>query len=142
MGEYTFQRLEELFDESPVMRATEASASEIENAARSLNCSFHEDYAEFLRHYGGGMVGSYPIFGIHKAHVMGDFYSVVDVTRRFRSQGWPGTLNWYVISMDGGGNPIGVDSEGRVWISDHDAGAVNQIAEHFEEFLDRIALAR
>ena len=32
------------------------------------------------------------------------------------------TDEWAVISMDLGGNPIGLTSTGEVWISDHESG--------------------
>jgi hypothetical protein len=141
MDNDTWTTLERQFKESPIMRATPATDREIGGAQRQLGCSFHEDYVDFLLRYGGAMVGSYPIFGIHRAHVMGkNFYSVVDVTRRFRDDRWPGTSDWYVISMDGSGNPIGVDVHGRVWISDHDQGNISLLAPNFETFLIQNAL--
>ena len=42
---------------------------------------------------------------------------------------------WAVISMDHSGNPIGLDADGKIWISDHDAGAVQVIANNFESYL-------
>ena len=58
---------------------------------------------------------------------------VVDMTRHYRGQRWPGTEGWYVVSGDGGGSPIGMDQEGRVWLSDH--GDVVAFAASFEAFV-------
>jgi hypothetical protein len=141
MREETWALLEGEFTQFPVMRSEPATSQEVAAAAQALCRSFHDDYAEFLRRYGGAMVGSYPIFGLRQAEVMGnDFWSVVDVTRRFQAEGWPGTQDWYIISMDGAGNPIGVSVDGKVWISDHDVGAASVIANSFEDFLLRRCL--
>ncbi len=82
------------------------------------------------------MVGAYPIFGVRQAEVMGnDGWSVEEMTKRFRSEGWDGTADWYIVSMDGAGNPIGISTDGRVWISDHDVGEVSVVASDFETFI-------
>jgi hypothetical protein len=66
--------------------------------------------------------------------------SVVEVTRRFRQKRWPGTDTWLVISIDHAGNPVGMDRAGKVWISDHDAGTVESIANSFEDYLRKRCL--
>jgi hypothetical protein len=65
---------------------------------------------------------------------MGD-ESVVDLTRRFQADGWRGTENWYVISFDGAGNPVGMDRDGHVWLSDHNSGDIVDVAANFEAFV-------
>lgn len=140
MREETWARLEGEFAQFPVMRAEPATSQEVAAAAQALGRNFHDDYAEFLRRYGGATVGSYPVFGIRVAEVMGNRDTVVEMTRRFQAQGWPGTSEWYIISMDGAGNPIGVSQDGKVWISDHDVGEVSVIANDFEDFLVRRCL--
>jgi len=64
-----------------------------------------------------------------------DVESVVDLTNHFRKQQWPGAENWVVFSMDQGGNPIGLDADGRVWLSDRDCCQIVAICQTFEEFL-------
>jgi hypothetical protein len=44
-------------------------------------------------------------------------------------------FEWYVISEDGFGNPIGMAQDGRVMISDHDGGQASLLATEFEYFL-------
>jgi hypothetical protein len=117
-----------------VARAT-PSEEEIAAAAESLGCEFDSEYAAFLKRYGGAMVGSLPVFGLRPVEVMGIVWSVVDVTRRYRDQKWPGTADWYVISEDGFGNPIGIDAHGKVMVSDHDHGDIAMLAANFEVFL-------
>lgn len=111
------------------------SNEEIAAAAESIGCVFDPDYVAFLRRYGGAIVGSLPVFGLRPVEVMGVVWSVVEVTRRYRDQKWPGTADWYVISEDGYGNPIGIDPDGQVMVSDHDHGDIATLAPNFEDFL-------
>jgi hypothetical protein len=57
------------------------------------------------------------------------------VTARFRADKWEPTDEWAVVSMDLAGNPIGLTSEGEVWVSDHDSGETRKVATTFEEFV-------
>lgn len=117
-------------------RATEVpSDEEIAVAETELSCVFDDDYAAFLRRYGGATVGPFPVFGLRPVEAMGEPWSVTEVTRQLREQAWAGTDQWYVISDDGFGNPIGLANDGRVMVSDHDAGQISQVARNFEEFL-------
>jgi SMI1 / KNR4 family (SUKH-1) len=96
-----------------------------------------EDYKEFIRRYGGAIVGPFPIYGLREVEPMGDESTLLEVTKIFRQQPWPGVENWAVISMDHAGNPVGLDAEGKVWISDHDFGAIQLLAPNFEAYLQR-----
>ncbi len=67
--------------------------------------------------------------------------TVVDLTLDFRQQykDWlaPTILDTsYVISMDGGGNPIFIDSLGKVFICYHDSGEIKQLANSFELLIE------
>lgn len=64
----------------------------------------------------------------------------VEVTKRFRQKDWPDADKWAVISMDHAGNPIGLDQVGKVWISDHEEGAVQVLANDFETYLRKKCL--
>ena len=131
------QRLEEYFAKNSILRGNPASEAAISAAERQLGCKFAPEYAEFLRLFGCGVVGPDPVFGIGADAVdaMGSEDDVVTQTKQFRAQHWPGLTDWYVISVDGRGNPIGVGPDGRVRLSDHDVGDVTVIAENFESFL-------
>ncbi len=112
------------------------STAEILIAGQELGVPFPPDYKQFLSQYGGAMVGAYPILGLRPVAVMGDdFWSVVDVTRHFRSQRVPGCDTWVIISYDHAGNPIGFDSEGVIWIHDHDFGGITRLADSFEDYI-------
>jgi hypothetical protein len=130
------ERLREEAKSFPMMFATGVPDFEIEAAENALGCKFAEAYVRFLREFGGAMVGPEPILGLRRADVMGvDAWSVVETTRRFRAHGWAGVDDWYVVSIDGAGNPIGVGLDGAVYISDHHGGGTQKVAGDFEEFL-------
>ncbi len=52
----------------------------------------------------------------------------------------PGTDKWVIISTDYDGNPIGLDAEGKVWISDHDRRVIQLLAPNFEAYLRKWCL--
>ncbi len=142
MKNETWQVLDDLFSRMPSLKAEPVDPSEIAAAAAEIGVPLNSDYAAFVTRYGGAIVGPFRIFGLRKAIPMGkNEASFVEVTKGFRRQGWPGVENWAVISVDHAGNPVGLDEEGKVWISDHDAGAMQIIANDFEDYLRRRCLA-
>ena len=115
--------------------ASPPTPKEINDAQETLDVIFHDDYIEFLLTFGGGMVGSLPVYGLRPVEVFGKSWSVVDVTLRFRRDNWPHTNDSYVISTDGRGNPIGVAPDARLMSYDHDVGDYYEVAEHLEAFI-------
>jgi SMI1/KNR4 family protein SUKH-1 len=137
MRKGTWQALEDLFSEDPILKAEPVKPTEITAAERKIGIPLAEDYKEFIRRYGGAIVGSFPIYGLRRSEPMGDDESsFLEVTKSFRQDHWPGTENWVVISTDFDGNPVGLDAEGNVWISDHDARAIQLLAPNFEGYLN------
>lgn len=61
--------------------------------------------------------------------------SVIAVTERFRADGWPGTEDTLVISMDHAGNAITLDVQGVVHRFDHDSGVTEVLAPSFGDFV-------
>ncbi|MFN3648428.1 MAG: SMI1/KNR4 family protein [Armatimonadota bacterium] len=136
MQKITIDALDRHLERWPIARATEQpTIDEIAQAEAQLGVSFHPDYAEFLRRYGGAVVGGMEIYGLRPVEVMGEPWSVVESTLHARAEGWPGSEDWYVISNDGFGNPIGVARNGWVRLYDHDRGQHAVLAKSFEEFL-------
>jgi hypothetical protein len=80
------------------------------------------------------------VFGLRPVETMGNEWSVLDLNRRYRADGWPGLNDWIVISADHSGNPMGIDPSGRVWLSDHDLGGIAPIADTFEDFIRKHCL--
>lgn len=137
MKSETILALDELFGRMPVLKAGgPVSPQELDDAERRVGVPLPPDYREFVQRYGGAIVGSLPIFGLRNAEAMADRdFSVVDMTKRMRADRWEPTDEWAVISLDLGGNPIGINSAGEVWISDHDFGEVWKLADTFEAFV-------
>lgn len=136
MRKRTWKRLEAQFARFPGSRAEGATNAKISQVELALDRSFDEDYREFLRRYGSAIVGSGPIYGVNPCSFLGESsWSVLEMTKRFRQEGWPGVEDWYIISGDGRGNPIGIDRKGRVWMSDHDVGDIPLIARSFEKYI-------
>jgi hypothetical protein len=137
MNQIIFDRLDQLFVEEPILRASGASPHEIQAAEQTLGVVFSEDYRWFLHMYGGAVVGPYAIYGLSRSELMDEkLWSVVSVTEHFRKQSWPGTAGAYVISMDHAGNPIGIDETGRAVSFDHDAGEMIEVANDFGSYLE------
>jgi cell wall assembly regulator SMI1 len=131
-------KLENEFRKFPILAAQGVTDDVIDLAEIAVGMEFPESYREFLRRYGGAIVGSVPIFGLVRAEPMGDnLWSVVDVTERFRREKWPGVEAWCIVSMDGAGNPVGFDRQGQIWLSDHDTHEVVMMAATFEALLER-----
>jgi hypothetical protein len=128
-------QLEAKFREHPFLAAKEVPLSAVQPLEDFAGFGLPADYKEFVRRFGGAMVGAYPIFGVIEAEVMGDGEIAISVTERFRADGWPGTEDWLVIPVDHAGNPIGIDGSGVVWISDHDTGTVDVLAKSFKEYI-------
>ncbi len=140
MRNQTWQALDDLFSKSPRLRAEEVERAEVIDAEREVGVKLAEDYKEFIRRYGGAMVKARPIYGVRKSIMMGNTDTLEEVTKEFRQQHWPGTEKWAVISTDFDGNPIGLDAEGKVWISDHDRHVIQLLAPNFERYLRKWCL--
>ncbi len=91
-----------------------------------MGVAFDADYRWFVMRYGGTMVGSLAVFGLRTTELTGEDDTVINQTRRFRSGGVP--ADWIIVSGDGYGNAIGITTTGSVLLSEHDTGAIVDIA--------------
>lgn len=116
------------------------SLKDIRLAEGKLGVVFSLPYIEFLKKYGSCVMSGHIIYGLVPLEDMGNFITnVVDKTNFYRNQKWQGIDDWYIVSDDGMGNPIGIDPSGKVWLSDHDAGFEKiKLADSFEEFLYKL----
>jgi len=133
----TIAKLHKHFIQAPgVLCGKPAIDDAIKEAQKQLRCCFTREYHQFLQLYGCGVVGAYPIYGLGDTpDAMEENVNVVSQTEWYRTQKWPDISDWYIISTDGRGNPIGIGQDGQVRLSDHDVGDVIIIAKNFEEFL-------
>lgn len=113
----------------------------IQEAQQILGLAFTNSYIEFLKKFGGYMGDGHIVYGLIPLCEKGYLSeTIIEKTNFFKEyQKWPNIESWYVISDDGSGNPIGIDPEGKVWLSDHDAGFEQiKLADSFEEFLYKL----
>lgn len=142
MGPDTRRRLAELRERYPDAWAHEpVDGDEIAAAEARLGVPFSAGLREFIARFGGGVAGSLPVAGLRRwAWAGAGEWSVVELTECHRAEGWPGTEAWVVFSGDGFGNPVAVDADGRVWLSDHDGRECVCLEATFEDWLRRWAL--
>ena len=141
MREETWKALEDMFSAHPILRARAVAVKEILTAEAELGMRLSDDYKQFVCRYGGAIVGPFPIFGLRRAAPMArNEASFVDLTNDFKKRAWPGVERWAIISIDHAGNPVGLDNQGKIWISDHDSRAVQLLAENFEGYLREYCL--
>jgi SMI1 / KNR4 family (SUKH-1) len=132
----TWNKLDEMFADAPMMRATPVVEAEVVQAAAAFGLELPADYIQFVCRYGGATVGPYSVYGLRASDTMGlKESSAFEVTKRFMSQGWRGLEAALIISTDHSGNPVYLTSSGEVWISDHDFGGDSKLAEDFEDYL-------
>jgi hypothetical protein len=140
MKDETWQALDKFYSENPVSLADEGvDYDEINAAERELGIPLPADYKEFIHRYGGGHVGAFAVRGLRCDSMMGGD-NFIQHTQWYRKEGWPGTDKWAVFSNDHGGNPIGFDADGKVWIFDHDfgPGKPELYAPDFEGFVKKL----
>ncbi|WP_442604121.1 SMI1/KNR4 family protein [Paenibacillus sp. KN14-4R] len=116
-----------------------ASQEEIAEAQRQLNVNFHEDYVHFIRTFGGAFAGL-AVHAFSNGSSLGN-ETVVDLTLGFREQFKELPLaevlrTGYVISIDGSGDPIIIDREGKVCICYHDTREIKLLADSFEMLIE------
>lgn len=134
MTENTIEKLDKFFQANELLQGTPLTEIELTQAEQELNVIFDPDYKQFLRLFGGSMLGHLPIYGLHNAEVM-ENKSVVQLSQSFREDNWPGVEHNYIFSVDQSGNPFTINSEGHVTSFDHDAGEFYVVADSFEALL-------
>lgn len=137
----TLNTLEAKFQAHPVIRGGRVDRAEVNALENAVGFALPADYREFVEKYGGAIVGPFSVYGLRAARAMAkNESSAWEVTKHFRSEGWPGVENWLVISSNQSGNPVGLDAAGKVWISDHDTGTIDSLASSFEDYLRKWCL--
>lgn len=112
----------------------------ISDAEDQLGLDFSTSFKYFLSIYGSAILSGHIIYGLIPIDYMGaPINNLIKKTEFYRAQNWPDIEDWYIVSDDGFGNPIGIDPEGKVWLSDHDSGFEKvKLADSFEEFLYKV----
>jgi hypothetical protein len=130
-------RLEDYFADEPVLVAGAVPEAEVDRIGQFVGFPLPTAYRDFVRSFGAGIVGPYPIFGSGTAEAMAsDDGSVIDVTKRFRTDGWSIARDSLVISRDHAGNPFVLNEDGAVRRFDHDVGTDEEVTASFDKFVN------
>ncbi|ETT75977.1 cell wall assembly/cell proliferation coordinating protein, KNR4-like protein [Paenibacillus sp. FSL R7-277] len=118
---------------------TPATEEQIAEAEKQLGLSLDQDYVQFIRSFGGAYAGL-PVHAFSNGSSIGR-ESVTELTLSFREDYKDTAMSGLlarsaVFSMDGSGNPILLDPEGRVLLIDHDNGDYEVIAESFAALIE------
>lgn len=130
-------------DDHDDLRGIPATDAEISEAEKILNVKFSNEYIQFIKIFGGAYAG-YEIHAFQNAPILSK-NTVTELTIEFRtaylSKSKCSIINQsYVISMDGSGNPIMLDPQGKVLIYYHDAACdateLNVLSDSFFSLLE------
>lgn len=111
------------------MIGTPASDEQVLCAEQELGVKFSSDYIDFIKNFGAAYTGM-------MINALDGNENVVDETKSFREV-HPDVTDTYVISDDGSGNPIMINSKGEVEIYYHDSDAeIEIIASSLEQYIE------
>ena len=123
--------------ESKGLKGISATDDEIFHAEKILNVKFNDSYVQFIKKFGGAWSG-FDIHAFRNGSSLGKG-TVIDLTNDFRlgaGEDIPVELkDAYVISTDGSGNPIFMNTQGNIFIFLHDSWDVELMYSSFDEFL-------
>ncbi|QXH48217.1 SMI1/KNR4 family protein [Pseudomonas xanthosomatis] len=130
-------KLLQLFNDHPDLMGKPATDEQIEAAQQALGITFHPDYVEFIKLFGGAF-GGVDIHAFENGSMLGKT-TVTELTERFRDRydtsGLPELHDALAISDDGSGNPILMNSQGQLYLYLHDEGEVELLAPSLEALL-------
>ena len=111
------------------MVGTPATDKQIAEAEHELGVKFSSDYIDFIKNFGAAYAGM-------MINALDGNENVVDDTKSLREV-HPEIRDTFVISDDGSGNPIMINSNGEVEIYYHDSDAeIETIASSLEQFIE------
>lgn len=124
-------------DQDMVLYGISASDEEIARAEGVLNIKFNDQYIQFIKLFGGAF-GGISIHAFNNGSLIGNA-TVIDLTEKFREtySDLDGNIlrSFYVISDDGSGNPILMNSNGEIFIFLHDSYEIEYLYSSLEELL-------
>lgn len=128
-----------LFSDNSDLCVIPATEQQILNAQQRLGVTFHPDYIEFIRLYGGSF-GGVDIHAFENGSLLGST-TVIDLTLGFRElcaqDVPPGLEDAIAISDDGCGNPILLSGTGQIFLYLHDEHEVELLATSLESLVEQ-----
>lgn len=111
------------------MIGTPVSDEQVLRAEQELGVKFSSDYIDFIKNFGAAYAGM-------MINALDGNENVVDDTKSLREV-HPEVTDTYVISDDGSGNPIMINSKGEIEIYYHDSNAeIETIASSLEQYIE------
>ena len=133
MEKSTIEKINDFFASNMIAKGTPSNLEEIAHAEKELGIEFDKDYVYFLLNFGGSLINSNEIYGLHNSEMMGED-TIISLTKRFRDDECD-HQDWLIIGTDYAGNPIGINKEGKVLLQDYDYGELNVLGESFEDYI-------
>ena len=133
MEKSTREKINDFFASNMIAKGTPSNLEEIAHAEKELGIEFDKDYVYFLLNFGGSLINSNEIYGLHNSEMMGED-TIISLTKRFRDDECD-LQDWLIIGTDYAGNPIGINKEGKVLLQDYDYGELNVLGESFEDYI-------
>lgn len=141
MNNDVWQLLENYYKKFPFIKCANSTDEQVKQAEYELGLIFNDFYKNFLKNYECSSVRELYINTLTKSKDSpSELWSVIEVTKWFKDhQKWPNIDDWYIVSDNNSGDPIGIKPNGEVWISYHDSGFEQEkLANDFEEFLYKL----
>lgn len=111
------------------MIGTPATEEQILYAEQELGVKFSPDYIDFIRNFGKAYAGM-------MINAVAGAENVIDDTKSLREV-HPEVTDTYVISDDGSGNPIMINTKGELEVYYHDSDAETEIiASSLEQYIE------
>lgn len=124
-------------DQDMVLYGNPASDEEIARAENMLNIKFNDQYIQFIKLFGGAF-GGISIHAFNNGSLIGNA-TVIELTKKFRETysdlDKDILSSFYVISDDGSGNPIIMNTDGEIFIFLHDSYEIECLYGSLEELL-------
>ena len=135
--------LQSAFAEWPETVGSPVPEMEIDNAEKMLGITLPDDYREFLKFYGAGVVHGHGILGLRQPEFLGDeppyFTEQSKEFRELLGAEEAEYANIVVIEVDDSGNPIGfLPPDPMIFVIDHNFGGRFDLADSFEHYLEKI----
>lgn len=139
MKEDLLKKIETLFNTHSGLSGQPATDTEIIDAEKKLNLKFNEQYIEFIKLFGGAF-GGIDIHAFNNGSLIGKA-TVTEMTEKFRSAYTDKLpeelLSAIVISDDGSGNPILINTSGEIFIYFHEENEVQLLYDSLEVLLTK-----
>lgn len=137
MKEDLLKKISALFSTQDGLCGQPATDAEINAAEKKLNVKFNEQYVEFIKLFGGAF-GGIDIHAFQNGSLIGKA-TVTEMTEKFWSvyaDKLPENLaGAVVISDDGSGNPILINTAGEIYIYFHEEDEAELLYDSLEALL-------